>query len=74
MPRYFFHVHDAIDRPDRDGLELGGPEQARNQAVIACGEMLKDLDGAFWDSREWTMTVTNEQGAVVCELKFSGQC
>ena len=73
MPRDFFHVHDGTDIPDDDGVELSGPEEARNQAVIACGEALKDLDGAFWESKEWTMTVKDSQGNMVCELKFFGR-
>ena len=72
MPRYFFHVHDGIDMPDEEGTELSGPEEARSQAVIACGEALKDLDGRFWEHGEWTMRVQDWQGKVVCELKFSG--
>ena len=73
MPRYFFHIHDGQDLPDEDGTELASPEEARNQGVIACGEMLKDLKGAFWDSAEWTMTVKDWQGNVVCELKVFGR-
>ena len=73
MPRYFFHIHDGKDIPDLEGTELSSPEEARSQAVIACGEALKDLDGAFWDSGEWTMTVNDWQGNLVCELKFSGK-
>ena len=73
MPRYFFNVHDGKDIPDEEGVELSGPEEARSQAVIACGEALKDLDGDFWESEQWTMRVTDITGAVVCELKFSGK-
>ncbi len=72
MPRYFFHIHDGEERPDRDGVELTGPDQAREQAVVACGEALKDLDGEFWDSREWRMLVVDEKGATVCVLTLSG--
>ena len=73
MPRYFFHVRDRKEIPDHEGVELSGPEEARSQAVIACGEALKDLDGTFWESEEWTMTVKDSQGNVVCELKFYGR-
>lgn len=73
MPRYFFHVHDGRDIPDEEGIELASPDEARNQAVIASGEMLKDLDGEFWESNEWVLTVKDLQGTVVCELKVSGR-
>jgi precorrin-6x reductase len=73
VPRYFFNVHDGRDIPDQEGTELSGPREARDKAVIASGEALKDLNGAFWDSEQWTMVVTDESGATVCELKFSGK-
>ena len=72
-PRYFFHVHDGRDIPDTSGVELSGPEEARNEAVRACGEALRDLDGKFWESEMWTMTVQDGNGNLVCELKFFGR-
>jgi hypothetical protein len=64
---------DGKDIPDDEGVELPGPEEACNKAVTACGEALKDLDGEFWESEQWTMTVKDWQGNVVCELKFFGR-
>ena len=77
MPRYFFNVHDgqpplAQDPPDRDGTLLPDLEAARSQAVTLAGEMLKDLDGRFWSGTDWRLRVTDEQGATVCTLRFSG--
>jgi hypothetical protein len=72
MPRYFFNIHDSQNLPDNDGTVFPGPEAAREQAVILAGEVLKDLDGKFWNAREWRMVVTDEQGATVCTLTFSG--
>jgi hypothetical protein len=69
-----FHVHDGKDCPDHDGVELASLGEVRAQAVIACGEALKDLDGAFWESREWRMQVVDERGATVCVLTLSGAC
>ena len=73
MPRYYFHVRDSRDIPDNEGIELPGPKEARDQAVIACGEALKDLGREFWKSEEWTMTVTDEAGETVCTLNFFGR-
>ena len=77
MPRYFFNVHDGQhpfeqDPPDEDGTVLPGSQEARSAAVVLAAEMLKDLDGKFWSGADWTMAVTDEQGATVCSLRFSG--
>jgi hypothetical protein len=62
MPRYFFHVKDSTEYIDREGVELSGSDQARQYAVIAAGEMLKDLGGAFWNGEEWHMRVVDGGG------------
>ena len=72
MPRYFFHVHDGHEIPDRDGVELSGPEEARDQAVVAAGEALRDKDGRFWNSGKWRMVVVDESGLTICTLNFTG--
>lgn len=72
MPRYFFNIHDGQDLPDMEGTDYPDPKTARGQGVIATGEMLKDLDGAFWKGAEWRMVVTDEQGATVCTLNLTG--
>jgi hypothetical protein len=40
--------------------------------VVLAGEMLKDLDGNFWNGADWWLQVRDEQGATVCTLRFSG--
>jgi hypothetical protein len=77
MPAYFFNVHDGQhpleqDPSDLDGTVLPDPEAARSAAVVLAAELLKDLDGKFWCGGDWTMVVTDEQGATVCSLRFSG--
>jgi hypothetical protein len=72
MPRYFFHVQDGQDFTDEEGIVLADPDAARVMAVITSGEMLKAFAGKFWVERDWRMHVTDEQGATVCDLRFSG--
>ena len=50
---------------------LAGPEEARAQAVRTAGEMLRDVGGRFWNSGEWRMWVVDENGDIICALKFS---
>jgi hypothetical protein len=77
LPRYFFHVEDGQpfsdqEPSDPDGTLLDSPEAARSQAVVLAGEMLKDLDGNFWNGADWWLQVRDEQGATLCTLRFSG--
>jgi hypothetical protein len=57
VPRYFFHVHDSVDLLDNEGTELTGPDEARVQAVVTAGELLRDVGGRFWNSPEWRLWV-----------------
>lgn len=70
VSRYFFHIHDGSDYIDQDGVELSGLDEAREQAVVAAGEALKDLDGKFWTNADWRLWVTDEAGATVCSLRL----
>jgi hypothetical protein len=68
VPRYYFHVHDSADVPDKEGVVLSGSDEARRQAVIASGEMLKDFGIRLWSHPDWHMWVTDEAGKTICTL------
>jgi hypothetical protein len=70
MPRYFFHVRDGFDLPDREGAEFSDLAVARLEAVRAAGKLLSNDADHFWNGREWIMTVTNEAGLVLFTLEF----
>ncbi len=72
MPRYHFHIHDGVSEPDLEGLELPSKHAAWSEAVRACGEMLKDIDGQLPAGREWMMEVTDGRGQTVFTLRFVG--
>ncbi len=73
MPRYFFHIHENRPTRDVDGVTLASDDEARSQAVITAGEMLKEKGDAFWTSGEWRMDVADEAGVVVCSLRLTGR-
>jgi hypothetical protein len=73
MPRYFFHIKDGSDFPDNDGTVLPDMAAARAQAVATAGAMLGEKGDTFWSGTEWQMTVVDEAGQVVCELRFSAK-
>ena len=72
MPRYFFNIQDGHDFPDDTGTVCADATEARTQAVIASGALLKDLGARFWQDADWRMHVTDEQGGTVCDLHISG--
>ncbi len=72
MPRYFFHLLNGREHPDKEGTVLAGLEEARAQAVRTARAMLKDAGGSFWQTAKWQMSVTDEVGATVCLLRFQG--
>ena len=52
-------------------FEVADIEEARAEAVVLSGELLRDLGGQFWNSSEWQIRVEDEAGDKVCALTFS---
>ncbi len=71
MPRYFFHIIDGEEMLDEVGTMLAGVPEARAEAVVVSGEVLKDLGGKFWNNGQWQVRVVDEAGNKVCALTFS---
>jgi hypothetical protein len=71
MPRYFFHVIDGEEVLDEEGTELAGLDEARAEAIVVSGEMLRDVGGKFWGNGQWQIRVTDEAGDKVCALTFA---
>jgi hypothetical protein len=71
VPRYFFHLHDGKNIPDNEGIELAGLAEARNQAIVAAGEMIRSDGHTVWNGSEWRMDVTDEPGNSVFTLRFA---
>jgi hypothetical protein len=74
MPRYFFHIHDGKEFMDEDGTVLSGDDEARSHAIFTAGQFLQDAGMTFWAGEGWRLWVTDEQGDVVCSLKFTAEC
>jgi hypothetical protein len=76
MPLYFFKIslEDALVGIG-DGIDLQDDEAAWVEATTACGEMLKDIDGALKKGGEWRMEVQDHARRplytlrLVCEFR-----
>jgi hypothetical protein len=73
VPRYFFHVlHDGT-QPDMDGHEFADIRAARMAAVRLSGEMIKEIDGKFWNAPTWQLEVTGQDRKLLFTLTFSAE-
>ena len=72
MPLYIYRITYGDGAPawPHDGVELAGDAAAWVEATTACGEMLRDLNGALKAGPEWRMEVTRQSGEVLYRLTF----
>ena len=75
MPRYYFHIEDSRTEIDQVGMELPDLQAAREEAVRAAGELLRNGAGkGLWSGKPWRMWVTQSPppGAkTLFSLRFS---
>jgi len=75
MPRYYFHVEDHHTTLDQEGVELRDLEAARQEALQAAGDMLRNGAGkSVWDGKPFRMWVTDQpegRGKTFFTLRFS---
>ena len=71
MPRYFFHLHNDVDAPDPDGVELRNLDEARavalHNARFTAAETIKDEGHFIADHR---IDVEDENGNVLATVYF----
>ena len=75
MPLYFFNFsRSANPEPSpfkNEGLELVDNDAAWEEATTACGEKLREIDGALRPGDGWKMDVTDAGGKAIFALKFT---
>ena len=71
MPRYFFNVIDGSVELDREGSEFPDIYAAQIAAVRLCGELIKEMDGKFWEESSWRMQVTSHDERILLTFTFS---
>jgi hypothetical protein len=71
VPRFFFHLHNDVDAPDADGVELRNLEEARavalHNARFSAGESVKDMGHIVGDHR---IDIEDENGTVLDTVYF----
>jgi hypothetical protein len=62
MARYYFNTRDGLAVADAEGVELSDVAEAKVQAVMLAGEMLREHAKDFWKTESFTVTVNDENG------------
>ena len=71
MPRYFFHlIRNNEAYVDNDGLTFLDHQAAWEEATMACGEMIRTIDGHLRPGTSWQMEVTDDTGKLIYRLRF----
>jgi hypothetical protein len=74
MPRYFFDFTGNDEAAsDNDGLTLLDHQAAFEEATMACGEMIRTIDGHLQPGNGWRMEVTDEAGKLIYRLLFMAE-
>ena len=59
--------------PDNDGLTLLDHQAGLEEATMACGEMIRTIDGHLQPGNGWRMEVTDEAGKLIYRLLFMAE-
>ena len=73
MPRYFFNIIDRSAEPDTEGFEFPDIYAAQTAAVRLCGEIIKEMDGKFWEQQTWRLQVTSHDQRLLLTFTFSAE-
>ena len=77
MPRFYFHIEDDQTHIDQIGVELPDLPTARDEAVRAAGQILRNgAAKSLWSGKPWRMWVTESPFAAekpVIVLRFSAE-
>jgi hypothetical protein len=60
MTRFFFHIQDASTTLDDEGTELPDVNAARQEAIRACGEMIREIPATIRRGDAWRLWVTDQ--------------
>ncbi len=74
MPRFYIHTNSPNDgaMSDDDGMEFDSVHEAKCQAVAYAGQLLCDVGAKFWDSADFELTATDENGLILFTMRVIG--
>lgn len=73
MTRFTFSLRSGAGNIEVEEIELPDAEAARREAIHACGDLLREMDGTFQPANAWEMEVRDDRGTRICVLRFSAE-
>ena len=67
---YFFSITGQVDSQDEEGVEFATDREARDQAIVTFGEVLRDLGGALEVGQPLAIEVTDGTHRCVLRLRL----
>ena len=74
MPRFFFHVEDGATFLDADGIDFPDLKAARDEAIRATAEILREIPNAIHKGdpiRIWVTDQPRGEGAKLFALRVA---
>ncbi len=71
MPRYVFDVHDGLDIPDEQGVDLPDLRTARIEAMRLSGALLRDHPAHYVDAGELRIDIRTPLRGVLATVAVS---
>ena len=74
MPRFYFHTNNPAEGSlqDDEGMEFSSIHQAKCQAAVYAGALLRDVAESFWDDADFELTVTDDAGLILFTMRVVG--
>lgn len=74
MPRFFIHTNNPLERSvqDDEGLEFASIHEAKCEAVKFAGQLLADAAAKFWDTADFELTGTDDNGLILFTMRVVG--
>ena len=70
VPRYFFDIFNGSGHVDDEGVVLPDEAEARRQGIVAAGAIFGEEGDHLGDGEALTMSIRNEYGVVLCNIRL----
>lgn len=70
VSQFIFSFRSSEESPEIDRFELPDNGAACRQALQACSDFLRDIEGIAHDPAEWEIEVRREDGSPVAVIRF----